>query len=197
VLGLMPKHGIEIHWRVERELLDQIGPDPTFSQVLLVRRAARTICHDDDEIAVLDNLTEIKSPFNPTAATAQMATALKEYGLSEVTGDRYSAGWVVDAFAKLGVRYVHSERDRSAGYLDCLPLFMSGRVRLIDNPRLVAQFAALERRTTSIRDKVDHGPGGRDDCCNAAALALSGRPSGYLDYDLWVGGPVESEKPVF
>jgi hypothetical protein len=151
---------------------------------------ALAIAHDDaDDIAVLDCLVEIRSPFNPTTAVADMAGALASYGLSSTTGDKYAAGWVVDAFAKVGVKYEHSERNRSEAYLDVLPLFTAGRVRLLDNPRLVAQFAALERRTGPTRDRVDHGPGGHDDLCNAAALALSGRPSGYLDYDAWVGMP--------
>ena len=38
-----------------------------------------------------------------------------------------------DAFAKVGVKYEPSERTRSQGYLDALPLFTAGRVRLIDN----------------------------------------------------------------
>ena len=54
-----------------------------------------------------------------------------------------------------------------------LPLFASGRARLLDNPRLVNQFAALERRTfPSGRDRIDHDRAGRDDLCNAAAGAL-------------------------
>ena len=81
---------------------------------------------------------------------------------------------MVDAFAKVGVKYEHSERNRSEGYLDALPLFTAGRVRLIDNPRLVAQFASLERRTTSVRDIVDHGPGGRDDCSQRGGAGAVG-----------------------
>ena len=34
------------------------------------------ICHDDGEIAVLDCLIEIRRPFNPTAAVADMAAML-------------------------------------------------------------------------------------------------------------------------
>ena len=89
------------------------------------------------------------------------------------------AQWVVEAFAKLGITYRHSEVDRSMIYLDCLPLFTSGRARLIDSPRLVAQFSALERRTFPTgKDRVDHGRAGRDDACNAAAgaLVLAARP---------------------
>jgi hypothetical protein len=54
-----------------------------------------------------------------------------------------------------------------------LALFTSGRARLIDSARLVAQFAALERRTFPTgRDRVDHGRSGRDDAANSAAGAL-------------------------
>jgi hypothetical protein len=131
------------------------------------------IAHDENGIAVLDCLIEIKAPFNPTSAVAQIAAVLKSYGLSETVGDRYAAQWVVDAFAKCGIRYRHSERDRSSIYLDCLPLFTAGKVRLLDSKRLVSQFSSLERRTSSVgKDRVDHGPGGHDDLCNAAAGAM-------------------------
>jgi len=84
-----------------------------------------------------------------------------------------AAQWVVDAFAKNGIKYRHSDRDRSAIYADCLPIFTSGRARLLDSARLANQFASLERKTSSLgRDKIDHGPGGHDDLCNAAALSM-------------------------
>jgi hypothetical protein len=137
------------------------------------------IAHDEDGVAVLDCLFEIKPPFNPTAAVADMAGVLKAYGLARTVGDKYAAERVVDAFARAGIKYQHSDRDRSAIYLDVLPKFTSGRVRILDNPRLVTQFAALERRTSPIgKDRVDHGPGGHDDLCNSAALAFvtKGRP---------------------
>ena len=131
------------------------------------------IAHNEDGTAVLDCLIEIKAPFNPTSATQEIAAVLKSYGLSSTIGDKYGAGWVVDGFARCGIDYRHSDRDRSAIYLDALPLFTSGRVRLLDNRRLVTQFAALERRTSSIgKDRVDHGPSGHDDACNAAAGAV-------------------------
>jgi hypothetical protein len=131
------------------------------------------IAHTEKNVQVLDCLVEIKAPFNPTTATEQIAATLKSYGVSRTTGDKYAAEWVVDAFRKCGIRYEHSERDRSSIYLDVLPMFTSGRVQLLDNKRLVSQFASLERRTSPIgKDRVDHGPGGHDDLCNAAAGAL-------------------------
>jgi hypothetical protein len=131
------------------------------------------IAHQENSIAVLDALLEIKAPFNSTSATQQVTDFLKTYGLRSTKGDKYAAGWVVDGFAQFGIKYEHSERDRSAIYLDALPLFTSGRVRLLDNKRMVSQFASLERRThPSGKDRVDHGPGGSDDACNSAAGAL-------------------------
>jgi hypothetical protein len=131
------------------------------------------IAHNENDAAVLDCMIEIKAPFNPTSATKSVCDMLGTYGLSKTVGDKYAAAWVVDAFAKHGVTYEHSERDRSAIYLDALPLFTGGRAKLLDDKRLVSQFVSLERRTSSVgKDKVDHGPGGHDDLCNSAAGAL-------------------------
>jgi hypothetical protein len=122
------------------------------------------ISHSEDQMVVLDCLVEVKPPFNSASATAQIAEVIKSYGLRECTGDRYAAAWVCDSFSRCGIKYHHSDRDRSAIYLDTLPLFTSGRVRLLDNRRLVTQFAGLERKTSSIgKDRVDHGRGGFDD----------------------------------
>jgi hypothetical protein len=95
------------------------------------------------------------------------------YGLHSTTGDAYGAQWVVDAFQKCGIKYTKCDRVRSDIYLDALPLFTSGRVRLLDNKRLITQFAQLERKTgLSGKDSVNHPDRGHDDVCNAAALAL-------------------------
>ena len=130
---------------------------------------------------MLDCLVEVNPPFNPDVATAQVSHALKAYRCHTTVGDKYAAQWVVQAFRKCGINYQYSDRDRSSIYLDALPLFTTGRARLLDNKRLVHQFASLERRTSPIgKDRVDHGPSGVDDACNSAAgamvLATSRRP---------------------
>jgi hypothetical protein len=57
--------------------------------------------------------------------------------------------------------------------MDTLPIFTSGRARLLDNPKLISQFASLERLTFSTgRERIDPGPG-HDDLANSAAIALS------------------------
>jgi hypothetical protein len=128
---------------------------------------------ENDGTVVLDSLIEVRAPFNPTQATEQISAALKERGITTAQSDKYGAAWITDAFSKCGITVRHSDRDRSQIYLDCLPLFMAGRVRLLDNKRLVSQFAALERRTSPVgKHRIDHGPGGHDDLCNSAAGAL-------------------------
>jgi hypothetical protein len=132
-----------------------------------------SVSHDENGVAVLDAVLEIRAPYSPTAAVESIANLYRSYGIRKTTGDRYSAQFVVDAFSEHGVVYEHSARDRSAIYADCLPLFTSGRVRLLDVPRMVNQFASLERKTSPLgKDRIDHGVGGHDDLCNAAALSM-------------------------
>jgi hypothetical protein len=131
------------------------------------------ISHNDSGTAVLDCLLEIKPPFNPIEAVTSIAGLLRSYELTEVTGDAYAADWVVSAFANGGIVYKHSERNRSEIYRDAMPLFTSGRARILDNKKLISQFGSLERKTSSMgKDKIDHGPNGHDDLCNSAALAM-------------------------
>src|SRR5262245_27772761 len=50
---------------------------------------------------------------------------------------------------------------------------ISGRVELLDLPKLISQLASLERRTSRAgRDQIDHPRGQHDDIANAAAGAL-------------------------
>jgi hypothetical protein len=102
---------------------------------------------------VLDCLVSRKAPFNPATVTADMAAVAKEYGITLVTGDRYSAQWAVQSWASQGIRYLHSDDDRSQIYVNALPLFSAGRARLLDNPKLIGQLCALERRQTPTRDR--------------------------------------------
>jgi hypothetical protein len=54
-----------------------------------------------------------------------------------------------------------------------LPLLNSGKIALLDHPRLIAQLCGLERRTArSGKDSIDHAPGAHDDIANGVAGAL-------------------------
>lgn len=133
------------------------------------------IAHAEGNTIILDMLWEKRPPFDPEVVVMDIAILMRSYGIGVITGDRYAAEWVVSAFRRNGITYQQSERARSDLYLDALPLFTAGRVKLLDNDRLVFQLIGLERRTSRTgRDIVDHSPvkGAHDDLANAAAGAL-------------------------
>jgi hypothetical protein len=72
-----------------------------------------------------------------------------------------------------GIDYQTATQAKSDIYLTLLPLLNSGRVELLDHPRLITQLCALERRTArGGKDSIDHSPGAHDDVVNAAAGAI-------------------------
>ena len=88
-------------------------------------------------------------------------------------GDRYAGAWPRDALAAHGIAYVESELPKSDIYRECVTLFSSGRVRLLDHARTLTQLRMLERRTRpGGRDSFDHPPGAHDDCSNSLCGAL-------------------------
>ena len=132
------------------------------------------IVHREGELVVLDCLVEVPAPFDTAMATAQVAMTLRSYGLRDVMGDDYAKGWVIREFARHGIAFKPrpAGMDRSALYLEVLPAFSAGRVRLVDSAKLVSQFCALERRVMpGGRDRVDHPnrAGHHDDLSNVAA----------------------------
>ena len=136
---------------------------------------------------MLDLVREIRPPFSPDTATAEMAGVIKGYGLSSVAGDAYGGQWPAERFKAKGVKYMLSTEwkeiaekplYRSEIYKNLLPLLNAGRVELLDNRRMVTQLLSLERRVTrSGQDSVNHPTGGHDDLINSAAgaLVLAGR----------------------
>jgi hypothetical protein len=131
------------------------------------------IAHREGDIVVLDCLIEIVPPFNTDAAVAHIAQTLNSYGCTRVVGDGYGKEWVVQTFARHSIRYDNSEHDCSALYANALPLFSSGRAKLLDNKRLVHQFAGLERTVLPAgRDKITHPKGAHDDLANSVAGAI-------------------------
>lgn len=135
------------------------------------------IAHDerrgDQTIAVLDAVREVRPPFSPEAVVQEFATTLKLYRVFTVEGDRYAGEWPREQFRKHGIEYRVSDKPKSDLYREVLPLLNSGRVELLDSPRLRAQLASLERRTArGGRDSIDHAPHAHDDLANAAAGVL-------------------------
>lgn len=128
---------------------------------------------DKDGRGILDAVRERRPPFSPDDVTQDFAALLKAYGLRRVTGDRYAGEWPRERFRVHGITYELADRPKSDLYRDFLPLANSGRVELLDHPRLSSQLIALERRTSrGGRDSIDHPPGAHDDVSNAVAGAL-------------------------
>jgi hypothetical protein len=128
------------------------------------------IGHRSGDLAVVDVMRERKPPFSPEALVADFCVTLKDYGLSEVTGDRYAGEWPREQFRKHGVHYRLAEQPRSDLYRDLLPLLNSQRIDLLDSRHLVNQLVNLERRVArGGRESIDHPPGGHDDLANSVA----------------------------
>ncbi len=117
---------------------------------------------------------------------AEIAQLAKDHGLREVWGDRYTARWVIEAFQRHHITYRHPMvkrdgtavyLDRSLAYLAAEALFASGRVAILDHPKLIRELKNLERRSTTAGDKVDHPHGQHDDyasvTCLGAAMGIS------------------------
>lgn len=143
---------------------------------------AACISHLDNDQVVVDALFERKPPFNPQDVTLEVSWLLKSYGVTSCVGDKYAAGYNIEDFARCGLEYTYCDKDTSQNYIESLALFTSGRVRLIDNPRLVNQFAALERRTSIAgRDRVNHPAGDRHDDLSAATAGAIVLASGLTE----------------
>jgi hypothetical protein len=132
---------------------------------------------------ILDLLRERRPPFSPEHVVGEFAVILKSYNIKRVTGDHYAGEWPREQFSKAGIEYVTSDESKSEIYAESLPLLNSGKVELLDHPRLITQLCGLERRTArSGKDSIDHGPGSHDDVCNAAlgALLLASRATAKM-----------------
>jgi hypothetical protein len=131
------------------------------------------ISHMEGDHAILDLVRERKPPFSPDDVAKEFADTIKLYGIASVKGDRYGGMWPRERLAVHGIDYHVATPPKSDIYLTLLPILNSGRVELLDHPRLTSQLCALERRTArGGRDSIDHSPGAHDDIINAAAGAI-------------------------
>jgi hypothetical protein len=130
------------------------------------------IAHVDQSTkkVILDRIEERRAPFKPQEVVQDFSRILRLYGLTHLSGDRYSGVWVSSEFANCGVMYEPSEISTSEFYLSFLPLISNGNVELLDDKRLIAQLKGLERRTrVGSRDLITHYPGGFDDLAASCA----------------------------
>jgi hypothetical protein len=134
-----------------------------------------TICigHKEKDLFVADVVRGTQGMFDPQEVTKQYAALLKEYGVSSVSGDNYAAEWVASAWKNTGISYERSDIPKSQIYLNCIPLFTRGLVRLPDHAKLLRELRLLERQThRGGKESVDHPRGGHDDLANAVCGVL-------------------------
>ena len=131
------------------------------------------IAHLEGDIRVLDAVRESRPPFSPQGVVHEFVQLLKTYRVSEVFGDRYGGEWPREQFVRKDTLYRVTDKTKSDLYNELLPNLNSGRIELLDHPRLTNQLCGLERRTArSGRDSIDHPPGLHDDLVNAVAGAF-------------------------
>ena len=138
---------------------------------------AVAVGHQDGNRVIVDCVRAWYSK-NPDGTVDECVDLVRRYGVTKVKGDRYSAEWCREAFRKRGVSYEWSDLDRSALYLELLPMINSGAVELLDDEALLRELRGLERRRgSSGRDRVDHRSGAHDDraTCIAGVVASFGR----------------------
>jgi len=123
----------------------------------------------DTERIIQDCIRAQRPPFNPKQCVKEFTRVLKSFGLSRVTGDKYSGDWCASTFREEGIQYENAKKTKAELYLDFLPLIMQGRLDLLDHRQTIIELKQLERVTGRGRDIVDHPANLHDDCANVTA----------------------------
>jgi hypothetical protein len=156
------------------------------------RHDAFTLCigHRESDQFVADVVRGVRPPFDPHEVVRDYAALCREYKITQVRGDRYSAEWVVTAFRDAGVTYKPADKNKSELYLEALPLFTRGAVSIPDLPPLLRELRLLERAThRGGKDTVDRPRRGSDDYANAlCGCAVHAVKLGYDTSMAWVSG---------
>jgi hypothetical protein len=153
---------------------------------------ALAVGHRDGTTIVVDALREVRPPFSPEFAVAQLVSLLRGYRIYTVEGDAFGGEFAREPLKKHGIGYQLAKKPKSDLYAHhLLPMLNSGRVDLLDHPRAIQQVVSLECHTARAgRDKIDHPPGGHDDLANAVAgLVARAAGSTYSFAGDWVDGP--------
>jgi len=121
---------------------------------------------------ILAVLRETRPPFRPESVVEEYSQILKDFGVTSIKSDSYAGEWVTSAFKNHGIAVEKAKMNKSDYYLNALPLFNNGSIRLLDQERLKNQLMSLERKVRSgSRDAVDNFHG-HDDLSNCACACL-------------------------
>jgi terminase large subunit-like protein len=159
-LELPPQHGVRYH---------------AFTDASAGRHDAFTLAigHMAGDLFICDVIRGQLAPFNPRNVAQEFAAVARDYGVKVIVGDAYAGEWVAQAFKGAGLRYETSPLNKSALYLEALPVFNRGAVSIPEHDRLSRELRLLERRVSrSGKDSVDHPRNGSDDFANALCGCL-------------------------
>jgi hypothetical protein len=156
------------------------------------------LAHKYGDHFVIDLVRGTNGKFDPETVTQEYADLLREYNVHQVHGDHYAGDWVANAWQKAGITYFAGAKTKSEIYLETLPLFARGLVRLPNHQRLLRELRLLERHAhRSGRDTVDHGRNGHDDHANAVCGALHLIAGNSFDlYSGWLDDGTEHQERV-
>lgn len=155
---------------------------------------ALAIAHSEGSIIVHDFLLEIRPPFNPDDAVAQIVAVLRRYNIVHVIADRWGSQWVSVRFQEQGIDVAITNRTASQIYRDALPMFTSRSIELLDFPRLANQLMGLQRTVSrNGNENISHPSRSHDDIANVVCGALVNcdldrRPALVRQVDLMVDG---------
>jgi hypothetical protein len=125
--------------------------------------------HNGLDVCVVDCIYEARSPH----ITKQISELLKIYNINFVVGDAYGGDWPITAFAKNGIGYQNSLLSKDELYMHGLPLWMAGRVLMLDHPRAIDQLCSLKRKLGQAGREIIYKPkGSHDDIANCVAGLL-------------------------
>lgn len=125
------------------------------------------------DVFTMDLLVECEPPFDPSIMVAEFAAHCARFGVTEVIGDAFSAGFAASEFRRHGIDYEVSARKTNEVVLDTLAAINGRRVRLLDVPKARKQWLNLRK---------DYASGGRptiletrkhDDLAVVGARAIS------------------------
>jgi len=131
--------------------------------------------YDQINTVYLDLLRERKPRFVPAAVISEYAELLRRYRIREVRGDKFAGGFHASEWQRNGITFKPSANTTAENYLHALPMLLSGRARLLDNPVLRTQLAGLERHAQAGgRETVTHAnvASAHDDLATSACGAM-------------------------
>lgn len=147
------------------------------------------IAHKEKDLFIVDVVRGIPGPFDPYLITKGFAELCKQYRITTVVGDKWGKEWVQSAWRGTGIAYVQSPLAKSDIYLEVVPLFARGLVRLPDHGPLLRELRLLHlQRHSGGRQSVDHPRGEHDDHANAVCGVLRSL-SAHFGYRLDVFDP--------